>query len=87
MSRSKRNLRLTTALSAITAAVVGVVLNLAVWCGMHALFPGSVIDWFACVVSIVAFIGMLRWKWGIVPVVPSAGLLGLLFKLVMTLPK
>jgi chromate transporter len=27
------------ALSAVTAAVVGVILNLAVWFGLHALFP------------------------------------------------
>ena len=33
------NVKLTTALSAVTAAVVGVVLNLAVWFGIHVLFP------------------------------------------------
>ena len=50
------NVKLTTALSAITAAVVGVVLNLAVWFGMHALFPdGAAVDWFAVIVSLVAF--------------------------------
>jgi hypothetical protein len=30
---------LTTTLSAVTAAVVGVVLNLAVWLGLHVIFP------------------------------------------------
>jgi chromate transporter len=77
------NLKLTTALSAITAAVVGVVMNLAVWFALNALFPGRAgVDWFAVVVSAVAFIGMLRWKWDVVPIVLGSGLLGLLFKFV-----
>jgi chromate transporter len=55
------NERLSAALSAVTAAVVGVILNLAVWFGLHALFPAAgVVNWFGVVVSIVAFIGMTR---------------------------
>jgi chromate transporter len=34
----RENARLASALSAITAAVVGVILNLAVWFGLHVLF-------------------------------------------------
>jgi len=34
----RRNTRLASALSAITAAVIGVILNLAVWFGLHVLF-------------------------------------------------
>jgi chromate transporter len=72
------NVKLTAALSAITAAVVGVVMNLAVWFAINALFPGNgVVDWFAVVISAVAFVGMLRWKWDIIPVVLSAGALGI----------
>jgi chromate transporter len=72
---------LTTALSAVTAAIVGVVLNLAVWFGMHLIFPAAnAVDWFAVVVCLAAFIGMTRWKWDIIPVVLGAGLLGLVFK-------
>ena len=75
------NVKLTTALSAVTAAVVGVVLNLAVWFGIHVLFPdGKMLDWFALVLSAVAFIGMLRWKWDVIPVVIGSGLLGLIYK-------
>ena len=73
---------LSSALSTVTAAVVGVILNLALWFGLHVIFPrnGSV-DWFALVVCAVAFIGMLRWKWNIVPVVLGSGLLGLIYTL------
>ena len=74
--------QLTAALSTVTAAVVGVILNLAVWFGVHVIFPptGNV-DWFAVVVCAVAFIGMLRWKWGIVSVVLGSGLVGLFYTL------
>jgi chromate transporter len=50
-----------------------VVLNLAVWFGLHVIFPGAgAVDGFAILVGAVAFIGMVRWKWGIVPVVLRA---------------
>jgi chromate transport protein ChrA len=74
------NERLTTALSAVTAAIVGVVMNLAVWFGFHALFPGNgSLDWFALAISVVAFIGMMRWKWDVVAVVIASGLVGLIY--------
>lgn len=76
------NMKLSAALSAITAAVVGVVMNLAVWFALNALFPGhGTIDWFALAISVVAFVGMLRLKWDIIPVVLGSGLLGLLYTL------
>jgi len=75
------NVKLTTSLSAITAAIVGVILNLAVWFGLHVLFPqAGRPDWFALVLSLSAFLGMHRLKWDIIPVVIGSGLLGLLWK-------
>jgi chromate transporter len=75
---------LTTALSAVTAAVVGVVLNLAVWFGRHVVFPAAnTVDWFAAVVGVAAFIGMTRWRWDIIPIVLGAGLAGWLFKMLI----
>ena len=82
IERLRGNAKLTTALSAITAAIVGVILNLAVWFALHVFFPKSgAIDWFAIALSAVAFIGMLRWKWDVIPVVMGSGLLGLIYKL------
>ena len=72
--------RFTSALSAVTAAVVGVVLNLAVWFGKNTLFPESGgVNWFAIGVGVIAFLGMWRWKWGIVPVVLGSWALGLVY--------
>ena len=76
------NEALTTALSAVTAAVVGVVLNLAVWFGLHVIFPDKgMVDLFAIVVCTVTFFGMIRWKWEILPVVLGAGFAGLIFRM------
>jgi len=74
--------QLTAALSTVTAAVVGVILNLAVWFGVHVIFPpGGNVDWFAVVVCAIAFVGMLRWKWSIIPVILGSGMLGLIYTL------
>ena len=76
------NPKLTAALSAVTAAVVGVILNLAVWFGLHALFPaGRSLDWFALILGTIAFIGMWKWKWNVIPVVLGSGAAGLLYQL------
>ncbi len=78
------NAKLSTALSAVTAAIVGVVLNLAVWFGLHVLFPdGKIIDWFALTISAGAFIGMTKWKWDVIPVVVGGGIFGLFYKLIL----
>jgi chromate transporter len=78
------NERLTAALSAITAAVVGVILNLAVWFGWHVILPeNQPINWFGLVVCAVSLAGLIRWKWGVIPVVLGSGLLGVLYHMVL----
>jgi chromate transporter len=70
------------ALAAITAAVVGVVLNLAVWFGTHVLVPARV-DWFAVLVTAAAFVALQRFRLDIVPVVLGAAVLGLAYRLAL----
>jgi chromate transporter len=78
IERLRGNVRLTTALSTITAAVVGVVLNLAVWFALHVFFPGNgFIDWFALGLSAIALIAMLRYRIDVIPIIIAAGILGL----------
>ena len=38
-------------------------------------------DWFAVCIAIMAFAGMQRWKWDVIPVVAGAGVAGLALKL------
>ena len=79
------NAKLTSALSAITAAIVGVVLNLAVWFALRVFVPSAgIIDWFAIALCALAFVAMLHWKWEIVPVVLGSGLLGMIYKFLPT---
>jgi chromate transporter len=72
------NDKMSAALSTITAAVVGVVLNLAVWFGIHVLFPaGQRPDFFGLAVCAAAFVAMQRFKVDIIPVVLAGAVLGL----------
>ena len=72
------NPKLTAALSAITAAIVGVVLNLAVWFGLRVFFPASgTVDWFAILLCAAAFVAMLRYKIDIIPVIIGSAIVGL----------
>ena len=74
--------QLTAALSTVTAAVVGVILNLAVWFGVHVIFPATGrVDLFAVVICVIAFAGILRWKWNIISVILGSGLAGLVWRL------
>ncbi|MGE5751721.1 MAG: chromate efflux transporter [Nitrospirota bacterium] len=80
----RRNVKLASALTAITAAVVGVVLNLAVTFTRHTLIPDAGgFDWYALIASIVAFIGMTRLKWGMIPVIAGSALAGLIWKTIL----
>src|SRR5205823_10732836 len=64
IERLRGNAKLTSALSAITAAVVGVVLNVAVWFSLNSLFSdGNSLDWVALAIGLVAFIGMWEGTW------------------------
>lgn len=76
--------KLSAALTAITAAVVGVILNLGVKFTQDALWPASGgFDVFIAVLAIAAFIAMQRFKIGLMPVIGACALLGLLQQLLL----
>jgi chromate transporter len=69
----------TAPLTGITAAVVGVIVNLAVFFGYHVLWPAGLSDRFdvlSSVIGVVAGIALIRFKVGVIPVVLVAGLVG-----------
>jgi chromate transporter len=73
---------LASTLTAITAAVVGVILNLAVWFAWHALLPtGGSFDYFVAIIAIGAWIAMERFKLGVIPVLSACAVLGVVWKL------
>lgn len=74
------NKRLTAALSGVTAAVVGVVLNLALVFGIAVIWQtGRVteINWFAALMTVAAFLALYRFKVDVLWVVLAGGLIGL----------
>ncbi|NTW36134.1 MAG: chromate transporter, partial [Syntrophobacteraceae bacterium] len=82
MEQIRGNRFLSGALAAITAGVVGVVLNLAVWFGINVLFPaGRGLDGFALGVAVAAFMAMHRFRVDIVPVIVASASFGLIYRL------
>jgi chromate transporter len=78
IERLRGNVLLNTALSAITAAVVGVILNLAVWFGLNVLFPGErVLDGFALAIFAAALVALLQFKVDVIHVILAAAGIGL----------
>jgi chromate transporter len=79
----RSNVWLRSSLSAITAAVVGVVLNLAVWFALHTMVPSiRSIDWFLVTLSVLCFVVMARWKVDIIPVILISAAAGLIYKMI-----
>ena len=77
------NKALHAALSAITAAIVGVILNLAVWFGLPLLFHGQIslaaIDWPALVLTLAAIVAMFRFKAGMIPTLAACSTAGAIY--------
>ncbi|PAU87729.1 chromate transporter [Pseudomonas sp. WN033] len=74
-------LKFTAPLTGITAAVVGVILNLALFFGYHVLWPQGFdgrFDWASAVIAALAALALLHFKRGVMETLAGAALLGLL---------
>ena len=96
VERIRGRRRLAAALQTVTAAVVGVIANLAVTFGVVTLFAKvrsadvlggempvpvwSSIDAFAVAVAVAAFVAIWRFRWHVVPVILASAVAGLLVK-------
>ena len=81
---SHGNPKLTAPLTAVTAAVVGVIANLAVFFALRVLWPRGprgAFDAWSLLIGCVAALALFRWKRGVIPVVLGAALAGLLLTL------
>lgn len=78
-----RELRFSAPLTAITASVVGVIVNLAVFFAYHVLWPDGFdgrFDPLAAGVGVLAFLAMYRFKVGVIPVIAAAAGGGALYQ-------
>jgi len=94
IERLRDNAVLTAALTAITAVVVGVILNLAVWCGLHVVFDevrtlttfgldldlpvSSTLNPAAAMLVLAAVVAVFRIRVGPVTVLSASAILGLM---------
>ena len=95
IERLRHNRALAAALAAITAAVVGVILNLALWFGLHVVFREVVpfrgfgldldlpvlasVDWAALALVAAAVVATFRFRVAMLPLLGGAALLGCLW--------
>ncbi|HCL52211.1 MAG TPA: chromate transporter [Pseudomonas sp.] len=73
-------MKFTAPLTGITAAVVGVILNLAMFFGYHVLWPtgfSGAFDWPSAVIAVAAAIALFRFKRGVIQVLFACALAGL----------
>jgi chromate transporter len=84
---TRGEIRFTAPLLGITAAVVGVILNLAVFFAWHTFWPqgtaaepfaGS-FEWFPVIVAVAAFVALWKYKADIMKVIGVCALLGLAY--------
>jgi chromate transporter len=96
IERLRGNRVLAAALGTVTAAVVGVILNLAITFAIAALFEDVVtgrmlrftyplprfgsVDVFAVLLAVVAFVGLWKWRWNVLWVVGGSALAGLAYR-------
>ncbi len=99
IERLRGNKALSAALASITAAVVGVVLNLAVWFALHALFAEldeknagplhvlvpdlASINWLALALSAAAAVATFKYHAGMLKVLAGCALSGLVLRLAL----
>ena len=85
---TRGNLKLTAPLAAVTAAVVGVIANLALFFIAAITYPertqgvlDSQPDWIALLLVVAAMFALWRFKWGVIPVIAAAAAAGLMLRL------
>ena len=80
------DLKFTAPLTGITAAVVGVILNLALFFGYHVLWPkgfADVFDWVSALIALVATVALFRFKRNVIEVIAVCAVLGLVLKIIL----
>jgi chromate transporter len=99
VERLRNNAAISAALTGVTAAVVGVIANLALWFGVHFIFNTvertrigilhldlpvwTSLNWQALMLSVLAAVLMLRLKWGLFRVLGVSVALGMVTKLLL----
>lgn len=84
---TRSNLGFTAPLTAITAAVVGVIANLALFFGEHVLWPQDLhgrFDWVSAVITLGAAVALMHFSRSVIQVITACALLGLALKVFLS---
>jgi chromate transporter len=90
---TRGDIKFTAPLTGITAAVVGVVINLAVFFAWHVLWPqaspaapfAGAFEGLALLIGAAAFVALWRFKIGVIPVILACGIAGFAYSLLKPL--
>ena len=77
------DLKFTAPLTAITGAVVGVILNLALFVGYHVLWPKGLdgsFEWVSALIALGAAVALFRFKANVIHVIAGCAVIGFLLK-------
>ena len=85
VERTRDDLKLTAPLTAITAAVVGVIVNLTVFFAWHVFWPGASaaaplggrVDWASVAIAVAASVALVTRRLDVIPVIGLSALAGL----------
>ena len=83
---TRGDMKFTAPLTGITAAVVGVILNLAAFFAYHVLWPNGFdanFEWISALIGAAAFVALFKYKVGIVQVIGVCAAIGLTYSLVI----
>jgi len=81
---TRNDLKVTAPLTAITAAVVGVILNLALFFGYHVLWPKGLtgsLDWISALLTIAAAVALFRFRLSVIQVIGISAFIGFLLQM------
>ena len=86
VERTHGDLKFTAPLTGITAAVVGVILNLALFFGYHVLWTkgfAGMFDWVSALIALAATVALFRYKRNVIKVIAVCAVLGLVLKILL----
>ncbi len=86
VEKTRDDIKFTAPLTAITAAVVGVILNLALFFSIHTFWPVGFdgnLEWAAVVLAVIAFFALYRLKMDVIILIVLSGLMGLMHQLII----
>ena len=77
---TKNNLKLNAPLTAITAAVVGVIASLALFFALHVFWRDSKLDWLAMLAAALGLFVLVKWNVNVIKLIGVFAVLGLLWQ-------